>query len=191
MMKTNPMNRIVVPSLFVLSAALLFNLFTLSGSAQAQEAEMEKKWNITTNPFSYFTGRFNVGASYALTKNIALSASPALVYLFQSSPKISGASLSLGLPIYFDRVYDGLYVEPGLQGTYLRQKVTENGETATGISAGPQFLLGHMWQWPSGFNIDLGLGLGYSFSSVDLRGTGSSYYDGVVPAGKLQFGYLF
>jgi len=177
---------------YIYQLVFIITTSLLSGTVYAggEEETSTQTWNVTTNPFSYFMGRFNVGVSRGLTDRIAISASPAIVHIFQSDPKISGASLNVGLPVYFDQLYKGIYLEPGISATYLTQKSLDGGRNS-GILAGPQALVGHVWSWPSGFNIDLGLGLGYNFGKLDLVGTGSTFFSGTTVAGKLQFGYAF
>jgi hypothetical protein len=148
-------------------------------------------WNIWTNPFGYFFGDFNIGASYAVHQNIKINIEPQLIYYFLSQPKVIGGGGTLSTSIFFNRVYDGFYLEPGARLLYLSQERTLGSAKVSGIAGGPQLIGGWGWLWDSGFNISMGLGIGYFWGSVgrDVKDTDS--FQGIVPAGNMQFGYTF
>lgn len=143
-----------------------------------------KTWNVWTNPFGYFFGSFNVGASYAFSQNIKLNASPTFIYFYPADPAVVGGGLTLSTSVFFKKIYDGFYLEPGAAILYLKQ----GSGGVSGFAGGPQLIGGWGWIWDSGFNINLGLGLGYVWGK-DFQDTGA--FEGVIPRGNLQFGYAF
>jgi hypothetical protein len=150
-----------------------------------------KTWNVWTNPFGYFFGDFNAGVSYAVHQNIKINLEPQIVYFYLSSPKVVGGGATLSTSIFFNKVYDGFYLEPGGRFLYLSQRRTIGNSTVTGPAGGPQLIAGWAWTWDSGFTINAGLGIGYFWGQVGKDVTDTNAFKGVVPAGNLQFGYSF
>ena len=143
-----------------------------------------KVWNIWTNPFGFFYGSFPIGISYSINQNVKLNAEPQGLYTYLSDDPVRGLGITLSGSIFFKKVYDGFYLEPGYRFLWLDQANTNN----SGIVNALQLIGGWGWVWDSGFNINLGLGLGYYFGK---EFTDNESFDGVAPAGNLQFGYTF
>jgi len=148
-------------------------------------------WNVWTNPFGYFFGSFNVGASYAFHQNFKVNASPTLIYFYAANPKVWGGGLTLSTSIFFRKVYDGFYLEPGASFLYLSQERMISNTRVSGIVGGPQLIGGWGWLWDSGFNLNLGFGLGYYWGDVGKDIEDTQAFEGIFPVGNLQFGYTF
>lgn len=148
-------------------------------------------WNIWTNPFGFFFGSFNAGASYAFHQNLKVNLEPQFIYFFSADPKVVGGGGTLSMSIFFNKVYDGFYLEPGGRVLYLSQERKIGSSKVDGFVGGPQLIGGWGWLWDSGFNINLGFGIGYFWGEVgrDLEDTDS--FKGVLPTANLQFGYTF
>ncbi len=99
-----------------------------------------KKWNIGLNAFTLPLGIISPSASYAFTSNLAARVGGH--FNTNTSETYHKSSVSLGLPIYFRKVYDGFFVEPGVDS-----------------NAGVYVAGGYHWMWDSGFNMHLGLGI--------------------------------
>lgn len=153
-----------------------------------------KRWNISTNPLGWIWGSYGVSVSYGLNQNIAIRGD----INYYSPPgqdssdyKVSGVEVGVGLPIYFRRTYQGLFLEPGLisrtfTDSYSCIDCSSTGET-TNTTFGPQVLVGWHWTWSSGLNFSLAAGAGRNWSAKDTE-YGS---DEVFPNGYMRFGYAF
>jgi hypothetical protein len=150
-----------------------------------------KTWNVWTNPFGFFFGSFNIGASYALHQNIKVNVEPQFIYYFSASPKVVGGGATISSSIFFNKVYQGFYLEPGARILYLSQNQTLGSSDVNGVVGGPQLVAGWGWTWDSGFTVNMGLGMGYFWGSVGRDITDTDSFQGVLPAGNFQFGYSF
>jgi len=145
-----------------------------------------KKHLIATNPLAWFFGTFSVGYSYAFSDFIAVRGDASFLHLRDTD--LYGFELGVSAPIFFKKMNDGFYLEPGLFALYL-----DLGDSVSVSGGGAQLLLGWSWIWDSGFNFNLGFGLGNAWLSAEESSTNSDSdtYDGVIPRGRLQFGYAF
>ncbi|MGA0164408.1 MAG: DUF3575 domain-containing protein [Bdellovibrionota bacterium] len=166
-------------------------LMAISLPVESARANVEQPWKISTNPFGYFLGVYSASASYALTNQIAVNVQPEFLYAYFVDPVIWGLGARAGVPIYFDQTYDGFYLEPGFVLNYVRQNGSGLIEATSGVMLGPDLIAGHNWLWASGFNIDLGIGLGYKWVSFDTVDTKAGTFDGILPTARLSFGYAF
>jgi hypothetical protein len=150
-----------------------------------------KTWNVWTNPFGYFMGDFNLGVSYAFHQNFKVNAEPQFIYFFAADPKVVGGGGTLSTSIFFNKVYSGFYLEPGARILYLSQDRLLGGSNVSGLAGGPQLIGGWGWTWDSGFTTNIGFGIGYFWGNVGRDITDTQSFEGVVPAGNLQFGFSF
>jgi hypothetical protein len=148
-------------------------------------------WNIWTNPFGYFFGSFNIGASYAFHQNFKVNLEPRYIYFFAASPKVVGGGATASVSIFFKKVYDGFYLEPGASILYISQKRRAGSNEIDGFVGGPQLIGGWGWKWDSGFNINLGMGLGYFWGKVGRDVEDTEAFEGVLPVANLQIGFTF
>ncbi len=130
-----------------------------------------KQWNITANPFGFLFNWYSLSGSKALSNNVALRAEIS----FSTEDGADALGLGVGLPLYFKKVYSGLFFEPGVS------MFSGGGDT---LWAGPQLLIGYHWYWDSNFNVSIAGGVGKNWSS-------DNEYDDTFPAGYFQVGYAF
>jgi len=81
----------------------------------------------------------SLSLSYALTDNIALRSTLA----FDTKNISNNNMASFGVPIYFQKMYSGIFIEPGFD------------TIAKFYTAG-----GYHWMWDSNFNLFAGIGWG-------------------------------
>jgi len=141
-----------------------------------------KRHLVSSNPLAWFLGSFTVGYTFAFHKYVGVRVDAGFYHIWKTD--LYGGQLSASVPIYFKKMHDGFYLEPGVFGMVLDYR----GDTIT--AGGPQLLLGWSWIWDSGFNINLGLGMTYTWMSGDVEG-GFMSVDGPLPTGRLAFGYAW
>jgi hypothetical protein len=120
-----------------------------------------KKTNIATNPIGWMVGIYGVSVSHAVHNNVALRGDVNLVDLRESSTQ--GYEVGVSLPIYFKRVFQGPFLEPGL----IVRDTTDENEALYGCdygcdreaSIGPSMVFGWHWTFDSGLNIAGAAGL--------------------------------
>lgn len=142
------------------------------------------RWNISTNPLGYMYGDFSLGVSYAVSDNIALRVDGELQAPYSAS--FVGAGVAVGAPIYFRKMYDGFYLEPGFAAAGGK-----DGDTgATALLYGPRMLVGWHWMWDSGFNISAAMGISQTWAKSSAEDV-EFWHQGAMPAGYLRFGKSF
>lgn len=148
-----------------------------------------KRWNVSTNPLGFIWGSYGVSVSYGLNQNIAIRGD----LNYYSPPGIdtvSGVEVGVGVPIYFRRTYQGLFLEPGIISRTFKDTYscdTCSSSETTNTTFGPQILVGWHWTWSSGLNFAIAAGAGRNWASKDTE-YGS---DEVFPNGYMRFGYAF
>jgi len=129
-----------------------------------------RRYNISVNPLAMMLGWYQGSASYAIHANLAIRGD--VTYFRPVGSDNEGIQIGVGLPVYFKKVYSGLFIEPGFVVRNIDESV-----------AGPQVLAGYHWIWDSGFNVSAATGLGRDIS------TGGN--DQIFVNGYLQAGYAF
>lgn len=142
-------------------------------------------WNISTNPLAYSYGTFSLGVSHSMGSVVALRMDADYYAPFATG--ISGAGASIGLPIYFKKMYDGFFLELGARVFSGKQKDTDTSV----LFYGPQALIGWHWIWDNGLNIALAVGSGYTKISGSQNSSVDVSISGVLPAGYLRIGKAF
>jgi hypothetical protein len=106
------------------------------------------RWNVSLSPFGWVCGYYyGASVAYALNSNVAVRGDMgATVYDFDTD--CSSVEFTFGVPIYFNRVYNGLFIEPQVSLN------SWNCRTRFGIVGGWH------WMWDSGWNVSLALGVG-------------------------------
>ncbi len=130
-----------------------------------------QEYNIAANPFGFMFNWYSVSAGKALSKNLAIRGELS----FSTDNANNAVGLGGGLPLYFKKVWTGVFIEPGIS-------MFSSGDEQ--VWAGPQLVMGYHWYWDSNFNIAAAIGVGRNFS--DDNGL-----DGSFPAGYFQVGYAF
>jgi len=153
-----------------------------------------KKYNISTNPLGLIYGSYGISASYAFSDHVAVRGD--LNYYNPVDSDLHGFELAAGAPIYFRKMYSGVFVEPGLSIQELWADTTRSSGTAassTGDNSttvfGPQVLIGYHWYWDSGLNIAIAAGIGRNWNASNNDAFDG--YDKIFPNGYLRFGYAF
>ena len=139
-----------------------------------------KHTNLSVNPIGLLFGYYDAAGSYAVTNNIALTASATVIHLPHESE--TTGEFSASAQISLRRAYSGPYVEPGV--LVATTSASCDGCSAA-TAAGPEVLLGWSWMYDSGFNIQAALG-----AARNLNGNGDSSTD-LIPAGYFRVGYAF
>lgn len=150
------------------------------------------RFNISTNPMGMIVGSYGVSVSYSLGRNVALRADLNYFNEFDSSKE--GFEVGAGVPIYFRKVYSGLFLEPGVmvrRSTIdlesLGEEETQRSGSATRV--GPQVLVGYHWIWDSGLNIAVAAGVGRNFNAEDDAPFDND--EELFANGYLRIGYAF
>lgn len=143
-----------------------------------------RKFNLATNPFSMIGGTYGISGSYAINSNIALRAD--FNYSDGMGDSLSGIETSLTAPIYFRKVYDDWFIEPG----FLLKRTKFEGEKFESAT-GPIVFLGHHWMFDSGLNFAWGYGFGRNWSYDPKDENEAMINSQTFGSGYLRFGYAF
>ncbi len=151
------------------------------------------RWNIATNPFSMIMGTYSLSASYAVHPNIAVRADVSYSDGFDGSAQ--GLESGISAPIFFRKVYDDWFIEPGLMFQRQEYTLVEYDDAGNRLESsskeqafGPLVSLGHQWMWDSGLNIAWGLGVGRNWAASRDK---DEHDNRLFNAGYLRFGYAF
>jgi hypothetical protein len=142
-----------------------------------------KRVNLTTNPLGYIFGSYGASVGYAVHSNLALRVDAN--YFDPVDGNVQGYEFGVGAPIYFRKVYSGLFLEPGFSTRFFESETSSESARIYG----PQVLIGWHWYWDSGLNAALAAGFGRNWTE-----NGSDEfedYNDIFPAGYLRFGYAF
>jgi hypothetical protein len=139
-----------------------------------------RKWNVSTNPIGLVIGSYGASLSYAFSEHVALRGD--LNYYEPVESDASGFEVGVGAPIYFRKMYSGLFLEPGV----ISRKLTSSEDGATTV--GPQVLVGYHWYWDSGFNVAAAAGVGRNWNTSDEDEASEPE---LFPNAYLRFGYAF
>ena len=126
-------------------------------------------------------GFYGLSISHAIHSNVAIRGDANLMRPFGSDT--SGYEVGATLPLYFKRVYQGPFIEPGL---IVRSFDNERGETFTGA----QVNFGWHWTFDSGLNFAAAFGLARRLNqtmSDEYGDTGES----IQPVGYFRVGYAY
>lgn len=138
-----------------------------------------KQWNVSANPLGVVFGFYGASLSYALSSNFAIRGD--ISYHSPVGSSLTGFEVGVGAPIYFRKMYSGMFVEPGV----ISRTSSWGGESTNTV--GPQVLLGYHWYWDSGLNTAIALGAGRNWNSRD----GGYGDDELFFNGYLRVGYAF
>ncbi len=142
------------------------------------------RYNLSTNPFGALIGIYSASGSAALTNRVALRVDGTFYNEVDSNSR--GYELNLSVPIYFKKMYSGVFLEPGI--------IVREFDIDAPATAGPEVLLGYHWFFDSGLNISLALGVGRNLIYEEEDDFSSDYEAGedkIFGNGYLRFGYAF
>lgn len=129
-----------------------------------------KPFNVMIDPIGVIVGSYEVSGSYAFHPNVA--AKIGLNYMYEPyGVHLKGFGTTVAFPVYFRKVYSGLFLEPGISFSSVSE--TNGNKSATAI--GPQMLVGWHWYWDSGLNFALAGGVQRNFTGKDYDGAISNY----------------
>jgi hypothetical protein len=142
-----------------------------------------KKTNIASNPLGWMFGFYGISVSQAVSDNVAIRGD-ANMFDFDHE---SGYEIGGSVPIYFKRVYQGPFLEPGIIVRQFGSKTACDFDCSNNDSLiGPEMLFGWHWTFDSGMNVAVALG-----AAKNLNKQMSSGSDDVAPAGYFRIGYAF
>jgi hypothetical protein len=134
-----------------------------------------KRTNIASNPIGWMFGFYGVSVSHAVHANVAIRGD---VNYFDLDGE-TGHELGLSVPIYFRRVFQGPFLEPGL----VTRNFHDNCDGCNNREhVGPEVLFGWQWSFDSGLNVAMAVG-----AMRDMGGSSSS--SNAEPAGYFRIGY--
>lgn len=158
---------------------LLFLFTFVSGFAFAQST------NITVNPLGLLLGTANLGVEFKVSDNLTVGPSASFSHIKSGSESATGFGLGAKLDVYLssDAFTDSWVLTPFFGwGRY-----SNNDDSINAFAGGVVF--GYYWIWPSGFNMNFGLGIQYISADFDEIGLGD--VSAVLPAGNFSLGYAF
>ncbi|HTJ41654.1 MAG TPA: hypothetical protein VL463_06140 [Kofleriaceae bacterium] len=156
-----------------------------------------KRTIVSANPIGWIMGFYGVSASYALDDHLAIRGE--LDYISPPDSHEAIVEGDVGLPIYFKRTYQGVFLEPGLVVRQLQDNYSysydANGNATTSTNTttqfGPQVLVGWHWTWESGLNFSVAAGVGRNLAHTQDPNGYSSSDEQYIPNGYMRFGYAF
>lgn len=139
-----------------------------------------KKFNLSTNPFGYFFGYYDIAGSMALGQNLAAS----VAITGWGEEYSSGYQFSATLPLYFRKTFSGPFLEAGLlvrttthdYGDYAYGCVDYCSSMETDSWAGPQLMFGWHWTFDSGLNIAFAAGVAKQMGNEDGDSDANGYF---------------
>ncbi|HUS62966.1 MAG TPA: hypothetical protein VMZ28_00435 [Kofleriaceae bacterium] len=142
---------------------------------------------ISSNPLGWMFGFYGLSVSHAFSDHMAVRVDGNL-YNDVFGEGGDGYELGVGLPIYFRRAYQGLFLEPG----FIAREMGSSWDDSTYREVGPQVLVGYGWVWDSGFSAQVAFGGGRNLAD---NSDGEYDYDDdrsePFANGYLRFGYAF
>ncbi|MBA2544595.1 MAG: hypothetical protein H0V17_33440 [Deltaproteobacteria bacterium] len=146
-----------------------------------------KKTNVASNPIGWMIGFYGLSISHAIHNNVAIRGDVNLFDLRDSNTK--GYEVGASLPIYFKRVYQGPFIEPGLIVRELGNQGFCDFDCTNTKSVGPSVVFGWHWTFDSGLNIAAAFGL---MRNVNAKmDEFSSSNNDTEPSGYFRIGYAF
>lgn len=131
-----------------------------------------RRTNISANPVAWMFEVYGLSAAVAVSNNVAIRGD--ITYYGWGD---GATEVSVGVPIYFRRTYQGPFLEPGVMSRRY-----DNGD-----ETGPQVLLGWHWMYESGLNLAVAFGAGRDFS----KDTDGYSDDTPFPSGYIRIGYAY
>lgn len=160
------------------------SLLVLATTAHADD----QRTTITTDPVALIYERYTLGVAHAVSEHIALRVDTAVTPPTSNVPGPS--QLSAGVAIYFERAFQGPFLEVG--ALVQRSPVWGLGylggylETDMVTTAGPQISIGWQHTLPRGFTIAAAVGAARTWATND-----SWFAPVVTPTSSLRVGYAW
>ena len=128
-------------------------------------------------------GFYGLSVSEAVSSNVAIRGDANLI----STDGMHGYEVGISAPIYFRRVYNGPFLEPGLiargssNDAGVAYDCTDCTSSSSTTMVGPEVLFGWHWTFDSGLNVAMAFG-----AARDMNKDGNSDPS---PAGYFRIGY--
>jgi hypothetical protein len=143
------------------------------------------KWkttNISSNPLGWLVGFYGLSLSYAVSDHVVVRGDGNIIRPIETDAH--GYELGATAPIYFKRVYQGPFIEPGVLVRDL--DTTDEQRRFTGA----QVNFGWHWTFDSGLNVSAAIGaarrLGKTESNID-----GDVESPIEPTGYFRVGYAY
>ncbi len=141
--------------------------------------------NIYISPLGFVFGVANLAAEFKLAERLSLG--PTVSYSKRTSGTSSATAWSFGatMTLYLSdpAMNDSWFISP-----FFQYAIASNGNlSASGIATGLD--LGYWWFFDSGINIALGAGIQYY--SIDFSSIGIGAISSLLPSLKFSIGYAF
>jgi hypothetical protein len=169
---------------------------TAVAPAFADAPAVTRRINLSSDPLTWPFGGYGGSVSLAVSDHVALRAEAD--FLDVTDYRITEGDLSA--PIYLDRTYHGVFVEPGVVVRHVREAGVDDCNpgitrpdcvptpyTRWSTQWGPQALLGWHWSADNGVNLAIALGATFDVGSIDSRVSRTP----ILPNGYLRVGYAF
>ncbi len=157
---------------------------SLAAAKLDQSEKPDKTVNFSIDPFGFLSRISNIGMEWIVDDNMSLG--PSLSLMNISSPSTTGTALGVGAVLtatFGHKIFtDGVFIRPFLDYSVA----AANSLSATGVALGAS--VGYWWFWKSGLN--LGIGLGYHYMTINLASLGLTTAGGRVSE-FFQIGYNF
>ncbi len=138
-----------------------------------------KKFNLSTNPFGYFFGYYDIAGAMALGQNLAAQ----VAITGWSEDYSSGYQLSATLPLYFRKTFSGPFLEGGLlfratthEDYYAYDCIDYCSDSNTDSWTGPQLMFGWHWTFDSGLNVVFAAGVAKQMGNEDQDTDANGYF---------------
>jgi hypothetical protein len=145
------------------------------------------KWkttNVASNPLGWMFGFYGISVSQAISNNVAIRGDANLFDIDNTTGYEVGASAV----IYFKRVFQGPFLEPGIIARDFHDKSCDYDCSSSDAMIGPEMLFGWHWTFDSGMNVALAVGMAKRIAhQTDEYGNSED----VEPAGYFRIGYAF
>lgn len=139
-----------------------------------------KKTNISANPFGWMFGFYGVSVAHAVHDNVTLRGDVNIM----SFDGESGYELGFSAPIYFKRVFQGPFIEPGVIVRDL-----DCTDCADAPMMGPEMLVGWHWTFDSGLNAAVAVGAARNLNHEQTTDGKGGFDTTFSPAGYFRIGY--
>jgi len=155
-----------------------------------------RKTNIASNPIGWMVGIYGLSVSHAVHANVAIRADANLITFGNTDAYEVGVTA----PIYFKRVYQGPFLEPGVvvrgsRHTYdaasacaAEYDCGSGGYDSSDTMVGPQVLFGWHRTFDSGLNVAAAAGVARNLSRDAMSYSGEP---DIQPVGYFRVGYAF
>lgn len=175
----------------------LKNVFLSTLLALGPTMAMAQSTNIRVNPLGLLIGMLNADVDFKVGETFTIG--PRLGYFSVKAGEVKASAFAIGARanIYVTGAAftDGWYVGPSF--TYSRVSFKDGTQEGSGGSIAIAAVGGYQWVWPSGFNMNLGLGPQYLTLPDTVKDDDGNSFNvstlnsGILPAIEFTIGAAF